>query len=213
MTMILPPLTADELRTNILNMTTATAEMLRATRNAFLQPSPTAFTRISRQENALELKERRLSDRVGMQLRESPWTLGAAEPLATLPAALEEIAGAAECLAGHVESTQREGILFSEPALMEILRLFDATINLVEDVAAVLRARDRTLLLHIQTSCVAVRSRCDAEALEHEDRLLQGACMPRASGVFLRMLDHNIEHAVRRMAAHLDRALAAERNN
>jgi Na+/phosphate symporter len=218
MPMIVRPLTADELRISILQMATATAEMLRAAREAFIQPSPTAprvLARITRQESALEINERRLSDRVALQLRESPWTLWAAEPLALLPAALEEIGEATGSLAGCVETIQREGIPFSESALVEILWLFDAGIGLVTGVAVALRTRDRKLLPKLQTSCAAFRSRCDAAAFEREERLLQGAWAPRPSGVFLRMLDHfqDIEHAVRRMATDLDRALATEWND
>jgi Na+/phosphate symporter len=210
MAMILPPLTADELRTKILKMTTATGEVLRATREAFLQPLPTTLARIARQESALELKEKRLSDRVAMQLRECPWTIGEGEPLAMLPAALEEIGDAAGNLAGCVETISREGIPFSEQALMEILRLFDAGASLVTGVADTLRTGDRKLLLQLRTWCTDFRTQCDAAAFDHEERLLQGACVPRASGVFLKMLDHfgTIEQAVRRMGVDLDRALA-----
>lgn len=210
MAMILPPLTADELRTKILNMTTATAEVLRATREAFLQPSSTTLARISRQDIALELREKRLSDRVAMQLQECPWTLGEAEPLAMLPASLEEIGDAAESLAGCVETVSREGIPFSEPALMEMLRLFDASIGLVTGVADALRTEDRKILPQLRTRRAAFRAQCNGAALEHEERLLQGVCVSRASGVFLKMLEHfgEIEHAVSRMAVDLDRALA-----
>ena len=212
MAMTLPPMTADELRMSILKMVETTVEMLRVTREALLQPSPTALARVTVHENALQQKERWLTDRVAVQLQDSPWTLGAAERLAMLPAGLEGIGVAAEHLAGCVEAIRQEGVPFSEPAFMEILRLFDAGIALVTAVAAALRTPDRMMPSQLQASCAAFRTKCDAAALEHEDRLLRGTCVPRASGIFLTMLDHfgEIEHAVRRIAADLGRALATQ---
>ncbi len=209
MAMTLPPLTADALRTGVLEMCTWAAEMLRLTRDAVIHTPHSSLDRVGILGRDIHLREKRLTDHAVMQLREAPWVLGSAEHLAVLPAALERIGDSAEALARCVRGIHRDGIPFSEQAVMEVSTLFGRAIELVEAIASAIREADRASLERVRVSAEAYHSLCSAAAGHHQERLLDGICNPRASSIFLAMVDNfrEISRYVRRMAGAVDKSL------
>jgi Na+/phosphate symporter len=209
MAMTLPRLTPEALRTGILEMCAAAIEMLRLTRDDFLQPAPATPDRVAALGRDLHLREKRLTDHVAMQLREASWLLGPAEHLAFLPAALERIGDSVELLFRCVQGIHRDGLLFSERAFTEIMGLFSRSADLLDQIAAALRSGTATDLLRIRAAGATLQAFCDEAALHHQDRLVHGTCTPRASSVFLAMLDdfREIERYVRRMSEQIEKTL------
>jgi Na+/phosphate symporter len=140
----LPRLTADTLRTGILEMCAKAAEMIRLTRDAFLEHHPAGLDSVSSLGRELHLREKRLTDHVAMQLREMPWSLGRAQHLVFAPAALERIGDSVEALARCIRSIHQDGIPFSERACTEVLTLFSRASGLLQATAAAIRTGDRT---------------------------------------------------------------------
>jgi phosphate:Na+ symporter len=211
MSMTLPPLTGEGLRNAVLEMCEWAVEMLRLTRAAFLQSSQAPLDRVGALGHDIHLREKRLTDHVAMQLREAPWVLGAAESLAFLPAALERIGDSAEALARCVRSAQREGIPFSDRAVTEVSTLFTEGTELLKVMVSAIRAGDRPGLERVRESADAFHGLCDAATEHHQERLLSGDCVPRASSIFLAMVDsfREIGRYVRRMAAAVEKSLPA----
>ncbi len=211
MAMALPRLTEDALRAGILDLCAIAIEMVQLTRDAFKQYSASAIDRVVGLGHDLHLKEKRLTDHVAMQLREAPWVLGAAEHLAFLPAALERIGDQVESLARCVKAMDRDGIQFSERATTEVMTLFNRGADLLTQITDVIRTSDRTPLARIDEAGRAFQALCDEAMLDHEKRVIRGTCTPRASSLYLAMLDFSreIERYVRRMAAAVEKALPA----
>jgi Na+/phosphate symporter len=207
--MTLPRLTPDSLRAGILEMAAVAAEMLAQAREAFLQHSPQVVDRVASLGRDLHLREKRLTDHVAMQLREMPWSLGPFERLAFLPAALERIGDSIELLVRCIGGMHRDGVPFSEKALIETLTLFDRGACMLGEVSAALRAGDRSAILRIQADGALFQGLCEEAALHHQERVIQGVCTPRASSVFLAMLDdfREIERYIRRMSVDIEKAL------
>lgn len=209
MTMPLPRLTPESLRESVIEMCDLAGQMLRLTRGAFVQPAPKALEQVAALGRDLHLREKRLTDHVAMQLREYPWSLGTAEHLAFLPGALERIGDSAEALARCVQSIHRDGIPFSERAFSEIITLFNRVAELVEEVTTSIRTGDRSHLSRIREDGERFQALSDQAALGHQERLIQGECVARASSIFLAMLDYfrEIERYTRRMSAELAKVL------
>jgi len=209
MGMPLPRLTPEALRDAVIEMCNMAGQMLRLTRDAFLQPSPPALDRVGGLGRDLHLREKRLTDHVAMQLREFPWSLGTTEHLAFLPAALERIGDSVEALARCVQTIHREGIPFSEPATVEVMGLFNRAIALVDRVATAVKTGDRSSLAVVREEGQQFQAFSDEAALGHQERLLRGTCVARASSLFLAMLDYfrEIERYTRRMSLDLEKAL------
>lgn len=209
MTMPLPRLTPEGLRDAVLEMCDLAGQMLRLTRDAFLHPAPSVLERVGALGRDLHLREKRLTDHVTMQLREYPWSLGTAEHLAFLPAALERIGDSAEALARCVQTIHRDGIPFSDHAFAEVMGLFNRAGSLVEGIAAAIRTGGRADLATVREEGQQFQVFSDEAALGHQERVIRGICVARASSLFLAMLDYfrEIERYTRRMSLDLEKAL------
>ena len=211
MGMPLPRLTADSLKGAVLEMCEEAHRMLQVTREAFLGTSGAGLEQVGTLGRDLHLREKRLTDHVAMQLREYPWSLGTAEQLVFLPAALERIGDSVEALARCVQAIHRDGIPFSERAVVEVRDLFDHALELVGGITAAIRSGDASPLSVTRTAGEEFQKRSDQVALAHQERLLQGVCAPRASSLFLSMLDsfREIERYTRRVSRDLEKPAGA----
>lgn len=210
MAMPLPRLTPEDLRAAVRHMAEEARQMLALTRDAFLRPSHHLQERIGALARELHRHEKRLTDHVAMQLRECPWSLGPAQHLAFLPAGLERIGDFIEVLARCEQTLHREGLAYSEQATRDIARLFDRAAVLLETVRALLDpAPAPDLPGRLRAAGEEFQTLAEAAALGHQERVLTGTCPPRASSVFLSMLDafREIERYTRRMAPELEKAL------
>jgi len=138
-------------------------------------------------------------------------SLGSAEHLAFVPAALERIGDSIEVLARCTGALHRDDIPISERGHVEILTLFGRSIELVECVSSAIRLGTPEAIAPIREAGDKFQSYCDEIAVYHQERLIRGVCKPRASSVFLSMLDsfREIERYVRRMTVQLATAFAA----
>ncbi|HWU37537.1 MAG TPA: PhoU domain-containing protein [Candidatus Acidoferrum sp.] len=211
MSIPLPRLTPEDLRNAVLEMFDLAGQMLQLTRDVFLQYSRPTLDQVVALGRDLHLREKRLTDHVAMQIREYPWSLGTAEHLAFIPAALERIGDSVESLARCVNTIHQEGVPFSEQATTEVLGLFSRAASLVHRLTVVIRTGDRANLDVIREDGQKFQTFSDEAANGHQERLLRGTCVPRASSLFLALLDYfrEIERYTRRMTLYLEKALAA----
>jgi Na+/phosphate symporter len=204
------PLTPEAFRAAVLEMCEAAGRLLRLAREAFLQPTPQIHERIADLALDLHKREKHLTDHVAAQLRQRPWSLGPAQHLAFLPAALERIGDSVEALARCERTLHREGLACSERAITDIMALFGRAVELVEGITATVRTRDRDRLEAIRAAGDAFQASTDEIAARHQERVLQGVCLPRVSSIFLSMLDafREVERYARRMSHDLEKTLA-----
>ncbi len=209
MGMPLPRLTPDSLRDAILEMCEQAEKMLRLARDGFQRGSGSTLEGVAPLSRTLHLREKRLTEHVAMQMREYPGSLGAAEGLAFLPAALERIADSVEALAERTDRIHREGISVSERGLAEVRELFSRGLDLLAAIAEVVRSGDQGRAAAVREAGEGFQALCDEVASSHQDRLLRGICAPRSSSIFLAMLDNfrEIERYIRRMSVDLGKAL------
>ncbi len=210
MTMPLPKLTPEALRNNVLEMGEHVTEMLRLTRDTFQKYSAASLQDVSDIGRHIHHHEKRLTDHVAMQLREHPFSLGPAEHLAFLPAAIERIGDCVEALARCIALRHREDVPFSEKGDSEVVTLFARSVELVEGLSSALHYGRPETLDQVRGAGDAFRALCDEISLRHQDRLIRGVCKPRASSIFLSMLDsfREIERYIQRMAAAVEKALS-----
>ncbi|OGB95440.1 MAG: hypothetical protein A2Z31_00700 [candidate division NC10 bacterium RBG_16_65_8] len=210
--MPLPKLTPEGLRDGILEMCGHAVEMLRLSRDAFERHSPGTLQDLADIGRHLHHHEKRLTDHVALQLREYPDSLRSVQHLAFLPAALERVGDSVEAIARCVGALHREDIPVSERGHLEIVTLFGRSIEMVECVSSAIRLSRPEALGAIRESGEKFQAFCDEITVYHQDRLIRGVCKPRASSVFLAMLDsfREIERYVRRMTLKIEEGLPSD---
>jgi Na+/phosphate symporter len=86
-------------------------------------------------------------------------------------------------------TTARDGIYFSEKAHEELAQLHKTFVDILSNFRTVLINRDRELLNYVIAKCETFNQMTLDYALAHRDRLLGGLCFPKASALYLNILD------------------------
>jgi len=86
--------------------------------------------------------------------------------------------------------------------------LFGRSVELVECVSSAIRLGTPEALAPIRESGDKFQTYCDEISVYHQERVIRGVCTPRASSIFLSMLDsfREIERYVRRITLQLAKA-------
>jgi len=200
--MPLPRMTAAEFEAALAQTCAQVVEMLRLCRDAFMRMDGKPLERAQALAEEVHLREKRLTQHVAIQLREAPFSLGAAEQLKFAPAALERVGDAVEALARCAGRRIREDVIFSEAAVHEIRTLFDGVTDLVETVGAAVTTRNHVLIRHLREDGARVQGQTHSYETAHQERLMNGVCPSHSSSLYLALLDgfREIERYTRRLA-------------
>lgn len=114
----------------------------------------------------------------------------------------EEIAAAASIMSHYqkinfdlqklnssVSSKNKEGILFTEKAVTELEEIFRGVGNLLTHLNDILLTRNAVLVDHVLNEKKKYKQLSRQFALEHQDRLIKGLCLPRSSSLYLTILE------------------------
>lgn len=197
-------------RSEILDMAERVVLMLRHVRDAFHRLDAAPLGEAARIGRVVRDEEHALIDRL-VKGAAAPGAAAADEESVFVPMHLERIADNIEQLAGATGKMVREGVLFTDRAAREVDGLFLAALELLEGLRDALRTGNRTLVRYVLDAGRTCETRANEYALFHEQRLIEGVCVPRASSIYLAMLDQlkGIEWHARQIAEKLQQVPAA----
>ena len=186
-----PPAGLDEgARKAIQLMCEENVQMLRLTARAFatqstatLEPAKNLGREIHQREKALtEMIINRLTgeERVGETNKEFLF----------VPMHLERVGDNVEFLVRAVNTMIKEGTPFTERAMGEVNGLFEKAIELLECVRDAVTTKNKILMRYILDEGKGFDSRVDEFALLHQQRMIEGVCVPKASSLYLAILDY-----------------------
>jgi Na+/phosphate symporter len=93
-------------------------------------------------------------------------------------------------LSTQVETKVKEKVMFSDEAAGEIVNVFDRTAGLLGHVSDALRTCNELIIAHVKKEVDELRNAASGSTTMHEDRLCKGKCHPKASMVYLQMMQH-----------------------
>ena len=180
--------TAGDVREEIHSMCNSLIDMLKTGKEGFRLQSIELLKQAEKKARDVHLKEKELTawivDRVSKE--EDSGELSA---LAFVPGHLERIGDSVEDVLSCIRTMLKEGTLFTDRARGEVNTLFEKSIELLECVRDILHSRNKVLIRHVREEGEKLHRLSRGYALAHEERLIQGLCMPKASSVFLAFLD------------------------
>lgn len=112
------------------------------------------------------------------------------EDMPFIPGHLERIGDAAEGVARCLRAMHAEGIVFTEGGAREVDVLFERALELTQCACDLTFTGNRVLARHIEIESMRFEDLTGNFARAHEERLIQGICLPSASSTYLAMLDH-----------------------
>jgi Na+/phosphate symporter len=104
-----------------------------------------------------------------------------------------------EALSIPIGKKMKEGVLFSDKAVAQTNQIFDHLTGILRSVLDALKTDNDFLKRYVQEEGQRLTQSCNEFATEHEDRLIEGLCLPQAAPLFLAMLNGfraSSQHAV-----------------
>ncbi len=185
---VLKEFTAEDMGEEIHSMCNYLIDMLKIGKEGFRLQSVELLKQAEKKAREVHLKEKELTawivDRVSKE-----GDAGELSVLAFVPGHLERVGDSVENVLSCIRTMLKEGTLFTDRARSEINTLFEKSIELLECVKDILHSRNKVLIRHVQKEGEELHRLTRVYALAHEERLIQGLCMPKSSSVFLAFLD------------------------
>jgi Na+/phosphate symporter len=127
------------------------------------------------------------------------------KPYVSIPGHISRIAENIEKLSDLMNKKIKDDVLFSDKAMTEITFLFQRLIDILRPTSDMLLAKNVFLSRYVQESESGIANRAAEYATQHEERLIEGLCLPAASAVYINMLDSikNIAWHAKEIAARL----------
>ncbi len=88
-----------------------------------------------------------------------------------------------------IERKIRGGVLFSDKAVTQANFLFDQHTGIIRSVLDIFKTDNDFLKKYVLEESHKLGEACLAFATEHEERMIEGLCLPQAAPIFLALLD------------------------
>lgn len=198
----------EKLQDEICEMCQQTVEMLRLTWEGFRKQDPGPLRPAEKLGKQIHEREKALTELVVKRPTGQGAAFGVEQEIVFVPMHLERIGDNIELLVRGIKTMVQEGIPFTERAMREVNILFEKAIELTECVRDVIRTKNRVLIRHILQEGQRYEEMANEYALAHQQRLIEGVCMAKASSLFVAILDYlkGIEWHIRQIAPKLSPA-------
>ena len=107
----------------------------------------------------------------------------------SVPGHFERIGGFIEAISRSMRTKIKEGLLFSDRAVSEISFLLKRTEEVLQNTGDMILARNIIIREYVKESAAEISRSANEFATMHEDRLIAGVCVPKASPLFLELMD------------------------
>jgi Na+/phosphate symporter len=180
-------------------------QMLTVTARAFAAQTATTLEPARKLGRDVHQLEKALTEILVKQLAEEDQALVKSKELLFVPMHLERVGDNIEFLIRAIHSMIQDGIPFTERAMSEVNTLFKQNIELLECVRDAVLTKNKVLMRHIVEQSNQLDTRVDECALLHQQRMIEGICVPKASSLYLAILDYlkGIQSHCRQIASKL----------
>jgi Na+/phosphate symporter len=124
-------------------------------------------------------------------IKSSPYEKGKewAKPYLSMASSFDRMTFNIEGIVDRLKSKVQERILFSDRAVKEINDVFQEAMNLLGSLPNLILTQDRLLAQHIGEQVRSVFKIANGYSEGHEERLIQGICVPKHSPIYLGILE------------------------
>lgn len=175
----------DDLLHQIHEMGTGAGECLACLQKAFISNSREASLACMEKLTAIRAKEPELMKAVANSNRTGVEKAAMKEVVSHFLRICEHLEDMAETL----RKKSRENILFSDRGVTEVSFLSQTLADILRATADLVLVRNPILIRYVLESETMVEKMTIEYATQHEERLIEGLCLPLAAPVFLSMLD------------------------
>ena len=111
------------------------------------------------------------------------------KPLLSMASSFDRMAYNIDGIVHQVKVMAKESIPFSDRAIREINDIFQEAMDLLESLPDLILTQNKHLAQHMGEQVRSVFKMANGYSEGHEERLIQGVCMPRSSPIYLGILE------------------------
>jgi Na+/phosphate symporter len=184
----------------LLSMFHDVLEMLALTRMSFGRHDAAGLEKAAALGRDVHGREKSLTEQL---LASQPEREGIRFVPSHLERASDSIVGLIRCL----RDMEAEGTVFTERGVREINQLFEKATDLLECARDLTLTGNQVLARHVEIESLRFHDLASEVARAHEERLIEGLCMPKASSAYLAMVDYlrEVTRHARRIAGRVVR--------
>lgn len=112
-----------------------------------------------------------------------------AKPYLSMASSFERMAYNMEGMVDRLKAMAKEQILFSDRAVKEVNDIFQEAMDLLESLPDLIQTKNKLLAQHIGEQVRSILKIANGYSEEHEERLIQGVCMPKSSPLYLGLIE------------------------
>jgi Na+/phosphate symporter len=180
----------ERVRAEIQVMCRQSVEMLTLVAKAFRTQQAAALEPAKILGEEIHLREKALTDIIVKHLAREAGMMEANKAFLFVPMHLERVGDNIEFLIRAIGTMIKEGIPFTERAMGEINSLFEKAIEILECVRDTVPTNNKVLMQHIVNEGKQFEDKVDEFALLHQQRMIEAVGFPRASSMYLAILDY-----------------------
>ena len=174
-----------ELAHQMHTMGTKTGECLSFLQKAFIHSDRESLNHFFAQLSAIRAEAPQLSKKVAETARHDKTK----EVYVDIPKHFLGICDHLEILAGMLKKMIDENILFSDRAITELSFLSQSLLEIQNAATDLVLVKNPILIRYVQESEAMVEKATTEYATRHEERLIEGLCLPVSSSVYLKILE------------------------
>lgn len=161
-------------------------ECISSLQTAFIYNNLSPLIEVSEKLNALKKQADLLTEKVVTLARDNPDL----RHYVPIPTHILRIAENIEKVSEAISTKIKEDILFSDRAVSEVTFLFQRLIDIMRPASDLILAPNSIIGNYIRESEAGIVRRANDYATLHEERLIEGLCLPKASALYINMLDN-----------------------
>lgn len=180
----------ERVRAEIQVMCQQSVEMLKLAAKAFRTQQAASLEPARKLGEEIHLREKALTDIIVNHLAREAGAMEGNKAIVFVPMHLERVGDNIEFLIRAIGTMINEGVPFTERAVSEINTLFEKAIEILECVRDTVPTNNKVLMRHIVDDGKKFEDQVDEFALLHQQRMVEAVCIPKASSMYLAMLDY-----------------------
>lgn len=102
---------------------------------------------------------------------------------------LQLVGEALKSLLPLIKNKIKEDILFSNKAVLELKYLFENTCKILTSAGDAFMTKNPVIVKYVLEEGLRLNELGDEYAIEHEDRIISGVCIPKASPLYINIID------------------------
>lgn len=177
--------TVKEILMNLHQLAIGADDCISMLQTAFIYNSSTVLRDCQPKVERIKKLEPQLTRELAELARDNPDL----KPYVSVPVHLLRIGEGVTILSEQMEKKIRESILCSPSAIDELTFLSQRLMEMLRPTADMILVRNEILSKYVQESALGVERRATEYATRHEERLIEGLCLPPASALYITVLD------------------------